>query len=68
ERLLSHIESPAYRQMSVEALAALIAFAEANPALELNDFVILDVVISHAVRLSWQQDHAGQAEAYRAPL
>ncbi|MEX0623681.1 MAG: glycoside hydrolase family 15 protein, partial [Saccharospirillum sp.] len=64
ERLLSHIESPAYRQMSVEALAALIAFAEANPALELNDFVILDVVISHAVRLSWQQDHAGQAEAY----
>lgn len=64
ERLLSHIESPAYRQMSVEALAALIAFAEANPALELDDFVILDVVISHAVRLGWQHDHAGQAEAY----
>lgn len=64
ERLLSQIESPAYRQMSVEALAALMAFAEANPALELDDFVILDVVISHAVRLSWQYDHGSQADAY----
>ena len=64
ERLLSQIESAEYRQMSVEALAALMAFAEANPLLELDDFVILDVVISHAVRLSWQHHHASQADAY----
>jgi phosphorylase kinase alpha/beta subunit len=64
ERLLNQIDSPSYRQMSAEALAALMAFAEANPELELDGFVILDVVISHAVRLNWQHEHVGESHTY----
>jgi len=64
ERLLNQIDSPSYRQLSVEALGALMAFAEANPELELDGFVILDVVISHAVRLCWQHEHTDQIVLY----
>ena len=57
DHLLSKIEAPEYRQLSIEALLSLMAFFEANPSVCFEDHIALDVVIGHAVRLGWQADH-----------
>ncbi len=57
DHLLSKIEAPEYRQLSIEALLSLMAFFEANPSVCFEDHLSLDVVIGHAVRLGWQADH-----------
>jgi phosphorylase kinase alpha/beta subunit len=65
DHLLSKIEAPEYRQLCTETLLTLIAFVAANPQVHFEDDLILDVVIGHAVRVGWQQDHPGiPAEAY----
>jgi phosphorylase kinase alpha/beta subunit len=53
EHLLSKIEAPEYRQLSIEALVSLMAFFEANPTVSFEDHLALDVLIGHAVRLGW---------------
>ncbi|GGX39517.1 glycoside hydrolase family 15 protein [Saccharospirillum salsuginis] len=68
ERLFNHIKSPSYRQMTIEALLGLMTFAQANPDLELDDHIIVEVIISHAVRLNWiaqYPDQAGDYNQYR---
>jgi phosphorylase kinase alpha/beta subunit len=60
EHLLGKIEAPEYRQLCTETLLTLIAFVEANPQARFNDDLALDVVIGHAVRVGWQQDHPEQ--------
>ncbi|MBM5804194.1 MAG: phosphorylase kinase [Cyanobacteria bacterium K_DeepCast_35m_m2_155] len=57
DHLLSKIEAPEYRQLCSETLLTLIAFVEANPQVYLDDDLALDVVIGHAVRVGWQQQH-----------
>jgi phosphorylase kinase alpha/beta subunit len=57
EHLLSKIEAPEYRQLCVETLISLMAFVAANPDVQVADDVALDVVIGHAVRVGWQQEH-----------
>ena len=57
EHLLGKIEAPEYRQLCTETLLTLIAFVEANPQVRFNDDLALDVVIGHAVRVGWQQEH-----------
>lgn len=64
ERMLDQIPSPAYRQLSIEALLGLLAFARANPTMEVDDYVVLDVIISHAVRLNWIAQFPAQKENY----
>ncbi|MCF8132165.1 MAG: glycoside hydrolase family 15 protein [Synechococcus sp. Tobar2m-G35] len=67
EHLLSKIEAPEYRQLSIEALLSLMAFFEANPQVSFGDHLALDVLIGHAVRLGWQQAHPSvAAELYGA--
>ena len=34
-----------------------MAFVGANPDVRFNDYLALDVVIGHAVRVGWQQEH-----------
>jgi phosphorylase kinase alpha/beta subunit len=41
----------------------LIAFVDANPDVHLEDDLVLDVVIGHAVRVGWQQQHPEQRAA-----
>ena len=60
EHLLGKIEAPEYRQLCTETLITLIAFVEANPQVRFNDDLALDVVIGHAVRVGWQQEHPEQ--------
>ncbi len=55
EQLLGKIEAPEYRQLCTEALLTLIAFVTANPQVQVDDDLALDVVIGHAVRVGWQE-------------
>jgi phosphorylase kinase alpha/beta subunit len=57
EQLLGKIEAPEYRQLCTETLLTLIAFVTANPQVQFDDDLALDVVIGHAVRVGWQQLH-----------
>ena len=60
EHLLSKIEAPEYRQLCTETLITLMAFVGTNPQVQFNDYLALDVVIGHAVRVGWQQEHPEQ--------
>jgi phosphorylase kinase alpha/beta subunit len=53
EHLLNKITAPEYRQLNIEALVALAAFSEQNPDLRVAEYMVLDVIIGHAVRLAW---------------
>ncbi|MEB3262979.1 MAG: glycoside hydrolase family 15 protein [Synechococcus sp.] len=65
EHLLSKIEAPEYRRLCIETLVTLMAFVGANPQVRFDDDLALDVVIGHAVRVGWQQQHPEvPAEAY----
>ena len=57
EHLLAKIEAPEYRQLCTEALLTLMAFVAANPQVQFEDDLALDVVIGHAVRVGWQLRH-----------
>ncbi len=60
EHLLSKIEAAEYRQLCTETLVTLIAFVGTNPQVHFNDYLALDVVIGHAVRVGWEQEHPRQ--------
>ena len=64
ERLLNKIQSPSYRQMTIEALAAIMALMETNPDLHLADYLIIEVIIAHAVRLNWIGQYPAQVSNY----
>jgi len=57
EHLLAKIEAPEYRQLCTETLLTLMAFVAANPQVQFEDDLVLDVVIGHAVRVGWQEKH-----------
>jgi phosphorylase kinase alpha/beta subunit len=51
EERLHRIQNPAYRQLSIEALAALDAVCCANPGLRIDGDLVLDAVLAAAVAL-----------------
>jgi phosphorylase kinase alpha/beta subunit len=53
EHLLNKITAPEYRQLNIEALMALATLSEQNPDLRVAEYIVLDVLIGHAVRLAW---------------
>jgi phosphorylase kinase alpha/beta subunit len=53
EHLLNKIEAPEYRQVNVETLLQLDTLTSANPSLQIEEYIVLDVLIGHAVRLAW---------------
>lgn len=64
EHLLNKIDPPQYRQLNVEALLGLSALAERTPGLLIDDYVVLDVIIGHAVRLAWLDRSPDRAAHY----
>ncbi|MBW4660394.1 MAG: glycoside hydrolase family 15 protein [Drouetiella hepatica Uher 2000/2452] len=64
EHLLNKIQAPEYRQVNVEALMELGAIAEQNPNLRIENPIVLDVLIGHAVRLAWLDQHPDHADRY----
>ena len=61
EHLLAKINAPEYRHLTIEALGALSEFCRENRDFSLTGHLVLDVLIGHAVRLAWLQDHSEQA-------
>ncbi len=53
EHLLNKIPASENRQINIEALMALAALVERNPKLQIEGYIVLEVVIGHAVRLAW---------------
>ncbi|GAB6141199.1 hypothetical protein JCM14076_19280 [Methylosoma difficile] len=63
--LLNKIQSPVYRQLNVEALAAIASIIR-DSQLQIDDTLVLDIVIGHAVRISWLQAHPSHKDQYDA--
>jgi len=61
EDLLSKIQNPAYRQLSVEALLAASDICRANADLQIDGQLVIDELLSAAVGLCWRK-HRGQEE------
>jgi phosphorylase kinase alpha/beta subunit len=64
EGLLNDIPAPDYRHLTLEALLALSAFCKANPDLLIENYLVIDVIIGHAVRLNWIARNPAQAQNY----
>ncbi|MEB3181070.1 MAG: glycoside hydrolase family 15 protein [Nostocaceae cyanobacterium] len=64
EHLLNKIEAPEYRQLNIEALMELAAIASENPQLQIQEYIVLDVLIGHAVRLAWLEEHPERSGHY----
>ncbi|MFP4462277.1 MAG: glycoside hydrolase family 15 protein [Guyparkeria sp.] len=64
EHRLNRIEAPEYRELTVEAIAALIDRVTRRRDFAIGDPLVLDVVIGHAVRLAWLEEHPGDAGHY----
>jgi phosphorylase kinase alpha/beta subunit len=64
EHLLNKIEAPEYRQVNIEALMELGAIAANNPNLQIEEYIVLDVLIGHAVRLAWLENHPDRGDRY----
>ncbi len=55
--LLNKIQAPMYRQLTVEALNAAAMLMRTNENLQIEDVLVVDVLIGHAVRLKWLHTH-----------
>lgn len=64
EHLLNKIEAPEYRQVNIEAMSELAAIASNNPSLQIEEYIVLDVLIGHAVRLAWLEQHPEKSDRY----
>ncbi|TAN71500.1 MAG: glycosyl hydrolase family 15 [Methylobacter sp.] len=64
--LLNKIQASVYRQLTVEALKTIASIFRENPSLQIDDTLLTDVIIGHAVRISWLQSHPENKENYDA--
>jgi phosphorylase kinase alpha/beta subunit len=64
EHLLNKIEAPEYRQLNIEALMELAAIVDRNLDLQIEEYIALDVLIGHAVRLAWLEQHPYLSDHY----
>lgn len=62
--LLNKIQAPVYRQLTVEALKAMASIFRKTPSLYIDDTFLTDIIIGHAVRISWMQSHPENKENY----
>ncbi len=64
DHLLNKIQAPEYRQLNTEALIELAAIANQNPDLQIEDYIVLDVLVGHAVRLAWLDQSSQEGKYY----
>ncbi len=57
DALLQSIDAPDYRQLNIEAIESLARLFRQSPQLHVDSDLILDVLIGHAVRISWERGH-----------
>lgn len=61
DALLQGIEATDYRQLNIEIIETLSRLFKENPELKIEDDMILDVLIGHAVRIAWEK-RAGEGD------
>lgn len=64
EHLLNKIASPEYRQVNIETLSVLATLFEQNTELEVDDYLVMDIIIGHAVRLAYLDHYPERTEHY----
>jgi phosphorylase kinase alpha/beta subunit len=64
EHLLHKIGAPQYRQLNIEALMELAAIMEGNADFYLENYIVLDVLIGHAVRIAYLEQHPEHEMSY----
>ncbi|MEO0869033.1 MAG: glycoside hydrolase family 15 protein, partial [Cyanobacteria bacterium J06642_11] len=64
EHLFNKIQAPEYRQVNVEALMELSELFDTNDDWQLEDYIVLDVLVGHAVRLAWLDGGDHRAHRY----
>lgn len=52
EHMFNNIQAAEYRQLTIETLEALASFFEQNPSLKIDEAIVIDVTIGHAVNLA----------------
>jgi len=62
--LLNKIQAPVYRQLTVEALKAMASIFRETPSLHIDDTLLTDIIVGHAVRVSWLQAHPESKDNY----
>lgn len=61
DRMLQNIAAPEYRQLNIEALESMAWLFGQNPVFRVDNDIILDVVIGHAVRINWEKHHPSES-------
>lgn len=64
DHLLNKISAPEYRYVNIEALMELSAIVQNNPDMQISDYIVLDILIGHAVRLAWLDHHPEHTDRY----
>ncbi|NOT11733.1 MAG: glycosyl hydrolase family 15 [Methylococcaceae bacterium] len=62
--LLNKIQSAVYRQLTVEALKAIASIFRDNASLHIDDTLLIDIIIEHAVKINWLQGHPESKDNY----
>ena len=57
DALLQSIDAPDYRQLNIEAIESLSRVFRQSPQLHVDNDLILDVLIGHAVRIAWEKKY-----------
>jgi phosphorylase kinase alpha/beta subunit len=55
DTLLQSIHAPDYRQLNIEAIESISRILHESPKLRVDNDLILDVLIGHAVRIAWKK-------------
>jgi phosphorylase kinase alpha/beta subunit len=61
---LNNIQAAEYRQLTIETLSALASFFQQNPTLMIDEAIVVDVTIGHAVNLAYLEQHPHRDENY----
>ncbi len=64
DHLLNKIPAAEYRHVNIEALMELSVIVEKNPNIQVSDYIVLDILVGHAVRLAWLDRHPEHADRY----
>ncbi len=62
---LNKIQSPDHRQLTVEVLQALALIFQDNPDLYVDDTLVTETLIDHAVRICWLEQHRERSDQYQ---
>ncbi|MEP1448789.1 MAG: glycoside hydrolase family 15 protein [Paraglaciecola sp.] len=64
EHMFNNIHSAEYRQLTIETLTALASFFKQNPSLKVEEAIVIDVTIGHAVNLAYVEEFPERQQHY----